>query len=140
MVLARAAALGARARRSCAAAAKRERSTTVHGKEQAMAQPHRTTPTAGAAADIFRWGKSKEEFRSCATLLAEASVAQSLDGESVWRGACVFPVLAILPTNASGLQQFLLQRSEIEADASLRGIPLPSGRVDNCHTPDVHER
>jgi len=38
-------------------------------------------PAIAAAADRCRWGKSKEEFRPCATLPAEASVAQSLDGE-----------------------------------------------------------
>jgi hypothetical protein len=127
MVLVRAAALDACVGRSLAAVSRRERSTTVHGEEPA--QPRRATPTAGAAADKSRWGKSMEEFRPCATLLAEASVAQSLDGEPRLAGSLRFPVLAILLTNASGLQQFLSQRSEIEADASPRGIPLPSLRA-----------
>ena len=50
------------------------------GLEAAVASEDRLKRVVVSPADKYRWGKSRGEFRPCAILLAEASVAQSLDG------------------------------------------------------------
>ena len=50
------------------------------GLEAAVASEDRPKRAVVSPADKCRWGKSRGEFRPCAILLAEASVAQSLDG------------------------------------------------------------
>src|SRR5215470_6203494 len=48
---------------------------------KATALAYRSTSATAAGADRCRWGKSREGYRPCATFPAEASAAQSLDGE-----------------------------------------------------------
>ena len=49
------------------------------GQEAAVASEDPLKRVVVSEADKYRWGKSRGEFRPCAILLAEASVAQSLD-------------------------------------------------------------
>src|SRR5215510_3833319 len=48
---------------------------------KATALAYRPMSANAAGADRCRWGKSREEYRPCATFPAEASAAQNLDGD-----------------------------------------------------------
>src|SRR5258705_13968082 len=73
------------------------------GLEAAVASEDRPKRAVVSPADKCRWGKSRGEFRPCAILLAEASVAQSLDGSRLSRAGLLNGVCSV-----DGLTRFFL--------------------------------